>query len=242
MAAANSVACDLCVFFFQAEDGIRDYKVTGVQTCALPISKLDYVNFYAHLHRVIDANVGRVVGAPGDAGDPASLRSRTVVVRCSDHGEMGLSHGGLRQKAFNAYEETIHVPLVISSPILFPRAAETDALGSLVDVVPTIATLAGADLDSEARGRDLAPVLAHAAAPERERLQRTDADFGAITDPPDPASAVQEEIHFTYDDHQAGTALQDVPGQPNRLRAVRTPRHKLAFYFDPAGAERPEYE
>src|SRR2546426_4658528 len=29
-----------CFFFFQAEDGIRDYKVTGVQTCALPISSL----------------------------------------------------------------------------------------------------------------------------------------------------------------------------------------------------------
>src|SRR5256885_10255790 len=29
---------DDSVFFFQAEDGIRDYKVTGVQTCALPIS------------------------------------------------------------------------------------------------------------------------------------------------------------------------------------------------------------
>src|SRR5256885_5471568 len=27
----------LFLFFFQAEDGIRDYKVTGVQTCALPI-------------------------------------------------------------------------------------------------------------------------------------------------------------------------------------------------------------
>src|SRR5256885_12250449 len=27
-------------FFFQAEDGIRDYKVTGVQTCALPICSL----------------------------------------------------------------------------------------------------------------------------------------------------------------------------------------------------------
>src|SRR5256885_9851870 len=27
-------------FFFQAEDGIRDYKVTGVQTCALPIYKI----------------------------------------------------------------------------------------------------------------------------------------------------------------------------------------------------------
>src|SRR5260370_6083931 len=27
----------ICVFFFQAEDGIRDSSVTGVQTCALPI-------------------------------------------------------------------------------------------------------------------------------------------------------------------------------------------------------------
>src|SRR5256885_11128545 len=32
-------SCDTNNFFFcQAEDGIRDYKVTGVQTCALPIS------------------------------------------------------------------------------------------------------------------------------------------------------------------------------------------------------------
>src|SRR5256885_9940808 len=29
-------------FFFQAEDGIRDYKVTGVQTCALPIYMSPY--------------------------------------------------------------------------------------------------------------------------------------------------------------------------------------------------------
>src|SRR3712207_9284194 len=28
----------VCFFFFQAEDGIRDIGVTGVQTCALPIS------------------------------------------------------------------------------------------------------------------------------------------------------------------------------------------------------------
>src|SRR5256885_12423312 len=32
------VTWSLRFFFFQAEDGIRDYKVTGVQTCALPIS------------------------------------------------------------------------------------------------------------------------------------------------------------------------------------------------------------
>src|SRR6266568_5635124 len=31
-------SCDCVSFFFQAEDGIRDGTVTGVQTCALPIS------------------------------------------------------------------------------------------------------------------------------------------------------------------------------------------------------------
>src|SRR3989454_8233381 len=45
-----------CVFFFfQAEDGIRDYKVTGVQTCALPICP-HCANYSAVFHdpKVVD--------------------------------------------------------------------------------------------------------------------------------------------------------------------------------------------
>src|SRR3989440_2547819 len=38
--AWSSYACCSVFFFFQAEDGIRDLIVTGVQTCALPISEL----------------------------------------------------------------------------------------------------------------------------------------------------------------------------------------------------------
>src|SRR5256885_12216344 len=40
----------VCFFFFQAEDGIRDYKVTGVQTCALPISlaRADHARHEGH--------------------------------------------------------------------------------------------------------------------------------------------------------------------------------------------------
>src|SRR5256885_8420529 len=34
---SRGCAAGFDAFFFQAEDGIRDYKVTGVQTCALPI-------------------------------------------------------------------------------------------------------------------------------------------------------------------------------------------------------------
>src|SRR5256885_8795454 len=36
-ARAETIQPGVTPFFFQAEDGIRDYKVTGVQTCALPI-------------------------------------------------------------------------------------------------------------------------------------------------------------------------------------------------------------
>src|SRR3712207_4781117 len=39
----EEVYCFVFFFFFQAEDGIRDIGVTGVQTCALPISGLWYV-------------------------------------------------------------------------------------------------------------------------------------------------------------------------------------------------------
>ena len=103
----------------------------------------DYVDFYAHLHRVVDEKIGRLLSALGDPGDPESLRARTVIVRTSDHGELGLSHGGLRQKMFNAYEESIRVPLVVSNPVLFPEPRESDALVSLVDLVPTFLGLAG---------------------------------------------------------------------------------------------------
>ncbi len=112
-------------------------------------AQLDYVNFYAHLHRLVDEKIGRILAALGDPADPESLRSKTVIVRTADHGEMGLAHGGLRQKSFNVYEETINVPLVVSNPVLFPEAKRSDALVSLVDLLPTFLGLAG----GEGRGR-----------------------------------------------------------------------------------------
>ena len=39
VSSLGAFRCRLLVFFFQAEDGIRDHCVTGVQTCALPIYK-----------------------------------------------------------------------------------------------------------------------------------------------------------------------------------------------------------
>ena len=179
----------------------------------------NYVNFYAHLHRLVDEKIGRLLRALGDPADPSSLRSRTVIVRTSDHGEMALSHGGLRQKMFNAYEESLRVPFVVSNPALFPEPRVSDALVSLVDVVPTMLGQAGGEVaTARFHGHDLGPLLRG----ERE--------------------SVRDALLFTYDDHQAGTAFQDAPGQPNRIRCIRDGRWKYAVYLDPRGRVAPEYE
>src|SRR5256885_3748567 len=56
----------LFFFFFQAEDGIRDYKVTGVQTCALPISA-----------RRDDGFTAAVVGGMGGSSLAPDVLNRT---------------------------------------------------------------------------------------------------------------------------------------------------------------------
>src|SRR5690606_40955278 len=57
----------IAIFFFQAEDGIRDFHVTGVQTCALPI----YLHF-PHVPRP---------GATGGGGpDRSDHRGRPILV------------------------------------------------------------------------------------------------------------------------------------------------------------------
>src|ERR1022692_4937532 len=53
-----------CFFFFQAEDGIRDYKVTGDQTCALPMCISAGVPAEMHIYERGPHGVGL---APTDA-------------------------------------------------------------------------------------------------------------------------------------------------------------------------------
>src|SRR6266704_4787147 len=69
-------------FFFQAEDGIRDRNVTGVQTCALPISSV---------LRPIDTNVdgARSRSAPKQ-GTSGRARGATVAARVGEHAPLPL--------------------------------------------------------------------------------------------------------------------------------------------------------
>lgn len=179
----------------------------------------DYANFYAYLHTVVDQRLGEVLDAL--AANPA-VNKKTVVVRISDHGELGMSHGGLRQKTFNAYEETLRVPLIVSNPVMFPQPVRTQALASLVDLMPTLATLADVP-DRSAwtfRGTDLTPVIAD-----------------AVARPGSPSAEVQDDVLFTFDDvNTASPDGQNIVRAPNHIRAVRDRQWKYTVYFDPSGA------
>src|SRR5256884_2684733 len=56
------IICDVIFFFFQAEDGIRDVAVTGVQTCALPISLL---NLLGNPLGIVNAEVDQLLNLIG---------------------------------------------------------------------------------------------------------------------------------------------------------------------------------
>ena len=195
-------------YFRASYDALTEKEFGPDKSMRLPANQSAYVNFYAYLQTLADRHVTAVL----DALDERGLTDSMLIVRLADHGEMGMAHG-LREKMYNAYEETIHVPLIVSNPLLFPEPRETEALASSVDLLPTLARIAGA-YDSYRyvfRGVDLSPVLE------------------------DPSTQVQELVHFTYDD---GYLVGDIPPY---IRAIRTTEWLYAVYFNTVGS-RFEYE
>src|SRR5256885_13050209 len=73
------------VFFFQAEDGIRYYKVTGVQTCALPISFFDIFEaimiFIEDAARLIEIQLVLRRFPPWQLQDEFQISANHVIVR-----------------------------------------------------------------------------------------------------------------------------------------------------------------
>jgi choline-sulfatase len=162
------------------------------------------------------AALDSVTTSPG-----STLYDDTLVIRTADHGEMGLAHGGLRQKNFNFYEESLRVPLVYSNPRLFRKPRRSSALVSHVDFLPTLAGLFAAPQSARAawEGKDYSRIV----------LRRN-------------AAPVQNYVVFTYDDFQAGQASGPYVPPPQHIVSIRETRWKLAQYYDPAGTVRSERE
>src|SRR5688572_231349 len=96
---------------------------------------------YLGLCALVDAQVGRIM----EYLDGRGLLDETIVVYTADHGDMLGAHG-LFEKGYPLhYEEALRVPLIVADPN-HGHAERPRALASLMDVVPTIAELAGVPL------------------------------------------------------------------------------------------------
>lgn len=109
---------------------------------------------YAGAIRLIDEWVGQLL----ERLDRRGFTDNTIVVFCSDHGEMMGDHGLFLKTVM--YEGALRVPLIVADPRR-PRAGHvSDALVELVDLHPTILDWAQAGGDQAALdGRSLAPLL-----------------------------------------------------------------------------------
>jgi arylsulfatase len=97
----------------------------------------NHVNYYLNCMLDVDRHIGAVL----DALEGTGQADNTIIIFTADHGEMGGAHH-LRQKGSVAYRETVNVPLVIADP-RHPGGVRTDAVGSHLDLVPTILAYAG---------------------------------------------------------------------------------------------------
>lgn len=179
--------------------------------------KRNYLNFYGNLMKSSDAYLVQIL----DTLERTGLLDDTLIIATADHGEMGTAHGGLRQKNFNVYEESTHVPLVYSNPRLFPRARSSKALVSHVDFLPTLASLVGAPSSARAdwEGRDYSSIV----------LGRS-------------SKGVQDYTVFTYDDYQSGQPKGPYPKPPNHIVSIRERNWKIARYYDVTGKEPDQWE
>src|SRR4051794_32277311 len=144
-----------------------------------------HLKFYYEMQAAVGRQITRVL----DALRETDAYETTIVVFSSDHGDMQGAHGGMHEKWHVAYEEALHVPFIVSSPLLPGGARELDIPTNHADLVPTLLGLAGIDpgqalarLQSGHRdahplvGRDLSPAIraAEPSAPSEPVLFTTD--------------------------------------------------------------------
>ncbi|HMP90709.1 MAG TPA: sulfatase-like hydrolase/transferase [Kiritimatiellia bacterium] len=192
--------------------------------------KLQYLNFYANLMKLNDKHLVKMldlldgVDETVDASAAQALRDNSWIIFLSDHGDMAMAHGGLRQKSFVCYEEMTNIPLVWTNPVDFPSGVECHELVSHVDFLPTLCAILGIDTTPyDFRGVDYSSLIEDHTAP-----------------------AVQSSILFTFDDIWSGQEASGSPNgivaAPNRIRALIEKDYKYALYFDGTGVEDPQDE
>jgi choline-sulfatase len=140
-----------------------------------------YLAAYYHYCRLADRTVGELLSALDNEG----MTDDTVVLFLADHGDSMGAHR-LVTKHTTFYEETTRVPLIAAGPGVSARGPATgQPLVSLLDVVPTVLALAGAEVAEGMRGRSLVPCFGGASwdEPRRYVVSEWHTEWGSTIEP-----------------------------------------------------------
>ena len=201
-------------------------------------------DFYINSIRTMDLQIANILREL----DALGLADRTIIVFTTDHGEMAGAHG-LHGKGPFAYEENIHIPLIVRHPDV-KGGQSCRALSSHIDIVPTLLAMAGVSDSQKGEfagrnlpGKNLMPVLGK----------------GGSAD----AHAMREAILFTYsslltnDAGLIGVAGEAIAAGKNPKESMKTSgfkpdlkkrgsvrtvfdgRHKFSRYFAPVDRNKP---
>lgn len=205
-----------------------------------------YQSFYFNCIRDMDRHVGTVL----DALQSAGLDDNTIIIYTSDHGDMLAAHG-LRQKGPTMYKENVRVPLIIRHPDV-AGGASTQALGSAIDLAPTVLSLCGiddtviAERHPQLKGIDISPAVAQPSARSRrdEVGHLYDYDVTLYVDPKLVHDFMLKNEDVTYWS-MLKNLLEDGKLHPNLdnpglFRGVFDGRYKFARYFKPSQYHTPK--
>jgi arylsulfatase len=149
----------------QHPEAVRYYRrLCDISYGEMPTDRHDmwkrYVSYYLNCLRDVDRHIGSVL----DALEASGQADRTIIVYTADHGDMVAGHG-MRQKGAIPFKEGWNVPFVVVHPD-FAGGRATDAVGTSVDIVPTLLRWAGVSpetqdqRDPQLQGFDVAGVVA----------------------------------------------------------------------------------
>ena len=124
-----------------------------------------YRQFYREKVKMVDTEIGIVLETLKKEG----LAENTLVVFTSDHGDMDSAHH-LAYKGPMMYEELIRVPLIFSYPGHIPMGESRSQLVQNIDILPTLAGIAGIKLPHVPDGKSLMGILQNKNAAGRDYI------------------------------------------------------------------------
>ena len=172
----------------------------------------------------VDWSVGQVLAAVRAAG----LAEKTLVIFTSDNGgpiQQGAVNGALRGGKASTWEGGMRVVTLAWWPGKVPAGTATDAMTSMMDVLPTFAALAGAKLPADRKldGVDVWPVLAgNPAQPPRDTFHYfRGLTLEAVRSGPWKLHLASGELYQLADDiGEKSNVAAAQPEQVKRLRAI----------------------